>query len=243
MRSEIKQKLLAVVKNNYETQAEDFSSSRQKLFWPEIMKLAAGVQNGARVLDMGCGQGRLLEVFSERSVDYLGMDQSAALIRIARTNYPERAFQVFNILDLDKLAVPDFDYIFSVAVLHHLPGADFRAQALKNLAAKLKPGGQIIISVWNLWARPKFFKLILKFAGQKIMGSNKMDFGDILFNWGGATSKANAGRNLNEAHNGRERYYHAFTFGGLKKISRVANLKIEKMYKDKFNYYLVLRKP
>jgi hypothetical protein len=39
-----------------------------------------------------------------------------------------------------------------------------------------------------------------------------------------------------------QRYYHAFTRRGLRKITKRANLKIEKLYKDKYNYYLVLKK-
>jgi 2-polyprenyl-3-methyl-5-hydroxy-6-metoxy-1,4-benzoquinol methylase len=224
-----KQDLLDIVKNNYEQMAADFSTSRQKLFWPELQKLAIPVKAGDRVLDLGCGQGRLLEIFKDRSIDYLGLDQSASLIKIAKINYPTFNFQVLNLESIDKLSERNFNYIFCVAVLHHIPGTEERVVVLRKMAEKLAPGGQIIISVWNLWNRRKFLKLILKFWLQRISGRHKMDRGDILFPWGG---KEGVGT----------RYYHAFTGGELKKISRSANLKIEKLYKDRFNYYLVLKK-
>jgi hypothetical protein len=61
------------------------------------------------------------------------------------------------------------------------------------------------------------------------MGRNQMDFGDVLFDWkrGGMTSK---------------RYYHAFRRCELKKLVKKAGLKIEKIFRDRFNYYLVLTK-
>jgi ubiquinone/menaquinone biosynthesis C-methylase UbiE len=68
MRLETKKKLAQIVQNNYEAQAADFAASRQKLFWPEMVKLTAEVESGARVLDLGCGQGRLLECFRDRPV-------------------------------------------------------------------------------------------------------------------------------------------------------------------------------
>jgi len=225
MKAEIEEKLLKTVKDCYEAEAADFSATRKNLFWPEVAKLAAPVKAGDRVLDLGCGQGRLLDIFQDRAVDYLGIDQSAALIEIARANYPGKKFRTGNILDLALLPEKDFDYIFCIAVLHHVPGAEARIRVLKAMAEKLRPGGRMIISVWNLRSRPKFWKLILRFSWQKIAGKNEMDFGDILFPWG---------------KSGAWRYYHAFTAGELKKISRAADLKIDRLYNGGSNRYLVL---
>ena len=75
----------------------------------------------------------------------------------------------------------------------------------------------------------KYYKLIWRFSILKLLNKNKMDFGDILFDW-----KNNQGNALSQ------RYYHAFTAKKLKKIAQKAELKIKKIYKDKYNYYLVL---
>ena len=91
--------------------------------------------------------------------------------------------------------------------------------------------GKIIIAVWNLWGQKKFKKLVFKFALLKLIKKNKMDIGDILFDW-----KNSKGEIVSR------RYYHAFTKRELKKIIKKAGLKIEKIYKDKFNYYAVLKK-
>ena len=58
-----------------------------------------------------------------------------------------------------------------------------------------------------------------------------MDVGDITFDWKNNKGEIVAGR-----------YYHMFTLRELKKISHKAGLKIEKLYKDEFNYFLILKK-
>ncbi len=222
--------LLKIVQRNYDEIADDFSETRKKVLWPEIAKLAGMVKNGDKVLDAGCGNGRLLPAFAEKKISYLGVDGSEKLIEIAKKKNAK--FQVGDILKLDKLPEKNFDYVFCVAVLHHLPGKESRVRALEQMKNKLKPGGKIILTIWNLWARKRFRRLILKFFLLKLAGKNKMDAGDILFSWkNGKGAEAS------------ERYYHAFTENGLKKIVASAGLEMEKIYKDEYNYYTILRKP
>lgn len=235
MNPQTQQSLLDLVKRNYEEIVADFDNTRKKQLWPELVKLAEAVKDGDRILDAGCGNGRLLRAFNGKKIDYLGVDSSEKLIEGAKRNWKleigDWRFVNADILELDKLPEKDFDYVFCVAVLHHLPGSELRVQAFKQLKAKLKPGGQLIITVWNLWSRARFRKLIFKYLLLKIVGKNKMDFGDILFDW-----KNSAGQEVSR------RYYHAFTKKELTKTIQRAGLKIDKLYKDKYNYYLVLVK-
>ena len=138
-------------------------------------------------------------------------------------------FYVGDVLDLGKISENNFDYIFSVAVLHHIPGRDLRIKALQEMKKKLNQDGKIFLTVWNLWGQGKFVKMILKFWLLVLVGKNKMDFGDILFAW-----KNKRGESVSR------RYYHAFTKRELARTVGLAGLKIEKTSKDKYNYYLVL---
>ena len=226
--------LLKLVRDNYRTIAGDFDITRRKGLWPEVAKLADGVDCSLAkksVLDAGCGQGRLYECFRDKNIDYLGVDSCAELVKLARDHYGER-FEIGEILTLSQLPQFDFDYIFCVGVLHHLPGQKLQLEALNQLKSKAKTGGQIIISVWNIWAMPKLRPLIFKYAFLKLLGKHRMDWGDIIFYWrysGGQIAS--------------RRYYHAFTKRGLKKLVKQADLLIDQIYKDKFNYYLILKKP
>ena len=218
------EKLIEIVKDGYEEVAEDFNNTRRKVLWPELFELVKDIKPGSKVLDAGCGNGRLLEALQIKRIDYLGLDNSPALITLAKKNYSNYDFQVCDILDLDKLPATGFDYIFSIAVLHHLPGPDLQIKALGQLRDKLTKNGRLILSVQNFWTKTKYRKLIFKFAFLKLITYHQINYGDFVFLWNHQTA----------------RYYHAFTERELKKISARAGLQIEKIYSDKFNYYLVL---
>lgn len=232
MDKDTQKKLLETVKKNYNTIAESFSETRQKPIWPELQKITQMVNEGDKVLDVGCGNGRLLQALGDKQIDYLGIDLSEELLKKARENYPGFSFATGDILNLGKIECCDYDFVFSIAVLHHIPGEDLRIQALKQLKNKVKADGKIVVTVWNLWTQKKKRRAVFKYFLLKLLGKNKMDFGDALFDWKGGKEKS---VNL-------QRYYHAFRKKELKRLVKKAGLKKQKIYKDKYNYYLVLRK-
>ncbi len=226
--------LLKLVKNSYSQIAEDFSLTRQKPVWPELVKIVKNIDDSLvhkTVLDVGCGNGRLAELFINRNISYTGVDNCANLLHLAKNKYQAEAFTEGDILELSQVPGHSFDYVFCVAVLHHLPGFRLRLEALKQLKSKVKPDGTIVLTVWNLWSQTKFRRLIAKFFLLKLLKKHRMDFGDIIFNWGGPVEGQKT-----------ERYYHAFTNRELKKLFKQADLKLEKSYHDQYNYYLLLKK-
>jgi len=236
MDKKTEKELCLIVERNYNEIAEHFSETRKKFLWPELIKLTQGVKDGDRVLDVGCGNGRLLEALKNKRVEYLGVDACSRLVDIAKKDKPDFKFMVGDALSLGKVPELGFDYVFSVAVLQHIPGKRLRLDAFRQMRNKIKPGGKIVISVWNMWSREwskryKFRYLVFKFFLLKLIGKNKMDFGDVFWDW-----KAPSGEAVSK------RYYHALTKRELKKYARTAGLKIQKIYKDKYNYYLVASK-
>jgi len=231
MNKQTEKNLSNIVKKNYSEISDQFNNTRKKYLWPELIKLTERVKDNNKILDAGCGNGRLLEAFENKQIQYLGTDNSTELIKHAKAIYPKQKFIVNDILDLGKIPEVNFNYVYCLAVLQHIPGKKLRVAALKQLKNKVNPDGQIIMSVWNLWSQVKFRKLIFKFFLLKLIKKNKMDFGDILFDW-----KNSAGQAISR------RYYHAFTKRQLKKIIKQAGLKINKIYKDKYNYYAILTK-
>lgn len=234
MNKETQKRLTNLVNESYEKIAVDYNQTRKKLHTPLFDKLAgiAGeIKDGQKILDVGCGSGRLIPVFNNKKIDYLGIDKSKELIGHAKINYPGYRFGQGDLLELSLVPDINFDYVFCAAVLHHLPGIDLRIAALKQLKNKISENGKIIITVWNLWPQKKFFNLIIKYFLLKIIGKNKMDIGDIVFDWKNSSGETTG-----------QRYYHAFTKRQLKIIGKKAGLKIEKLFKDKYNYYLILTK-
>jgi len=236
MNKQTQKNLLNIVKRNYEEIAEHYSKTRKKHLlplWAELVKIAKDVKSRDKILDIGCGNGRLLKVFKDKQINYLGIDSSEKLINLANSEFriPNSEFRTGDILELSKISEINFNYVFCIAALHHLPGKNLQITALKQMKNKIKQDGKIIITVWNLWSQKKFRKFILKFILLKLIDKNKMDVGDILFDW-----KNSQGERVSQ------RYYHAFTKRQLKKITKKAGLKIERVYKDKYNYYAILTK-
>ena len=227
MKSEQAEKILNLVKRNYQEIAGNFDATRKKEIWPPIREFAAVVKDGDYVLDAGCGNGRLLEALKNKKIKYLGLDNSAELIKVAQLNYPLNKFREANILNLNNVPEKDFDHIFCLAVWSHIPSPELRVLFLKNLAAKLKPSGRLIISVWNLGQLPKYRRLILSNYWQKFIGRHELGVRDLIFPW-----KDSSGQVVSE------RYYHVFTLREIKRLSIAAGLKIIDIKRDKYNIWV-----
>ncbi len=223
MKDKTRKKLEEIVKNSYKETAEEFNLTRQKEIWPKLKELASVVEPDSKVLDLGCGNGRLIKAFEQKNINYLGCDQEEKLIKMAKKNWPEYSFMVSKIPDTPE---GKFDYIFSIAVIHHIPGNKQRIDFLKKLKKHLNSQGKVIISVWNLRkSRPG---LIYKSYIDNIFKHN-LEYGDVLFPW-----KKNHGQEL------ITRYYHAFSIRSLVKLAKKAAYKIEKTEEDKHNIWLTL---
>jgi tRNA (uracil-5-)-methyltransferase TRM9 len=228
MKRETQNKLLKIVHDNYREIAAQFDVTRKKYIWPELENVLSNLREGDSVLDVGCGNGRLIENLTSKKINYLGVDSSEELIKLAKLNYSDQKFKVLDILKLETLN-QKFNLVISVAVLHHLPSKELRLQALKQLRLVCAPKGQIIFSVWRLWDNKKYQKYLFKNIWQKITLRSDLEFGDLLFPW-----KNNKGEAVSE------RYYHAFTKRGLKKLLASAEFKNFKLYSDKHNYWVII---
>jgi SAM-dependent methyltransferase len=104
-----------------------------------------------RILDVGCGSGRLYGELQKADIDgeYLGIDSSAGMIEEARKAYLEAKFEVLDMLNLDTLDTK-FDVIFLLASFHHLELESDRITVLQKLKKILAPGAVVYMTNWNL---------------------------------------------------------------------------------------------
>lgn len=201
--------LLQKTRKDFDLIAPDFSRTRWSI-WAEFENFREYLKDGDKVLDAGCGNGRLLDLFKDKNIDYVGLDFSKGLIEIARKKHSQHRFVVGDVLDL-PFSNDSFNIVFSVAVLHHIPSKEFRQKVLKEARRVLKPGGTLILTVWDVWGKKKAWFNVLKHSFLKILGQSKLDFLDVFVPWGDKAL----------------RYYHYFTKTELVNLVKEAGFKIE----------------
>ncbi len=118
--------------------------------------VAAVALDGGRVLEVGCGPGRLSIVLARQyGLEVTGLDLDPAMIERARADASRSAQDgrepSFLVGDVASLALPDqsFDLVLSTLSLHHW--ADPTA-GLTEIGRVLRPGGRALI--WDFRAGP-----------------------------------------------------------------------------------------
>jgi SAM-dependent methyltransferase len=99
-----------------------------------------------RLLDIGTGTGRLLEVLAPRVSAGLGVDASRAMLALARARLarPGLTHCAVRLADMYRLPLADagFDLVVLQMVLHY---AEDPAGALAEAARVLRPGGRLLV--------------------------------------------------------------------------------------------------
>lgn len=106
----------------------------------------------ARVIEIGCGDGRDAKEIVKRAGWYLGFDISKELIKLAKEYVPEGEFEVADAATFDF--PKNLDLVFAFASLLHLNRDEVKG-VLARVHASLKPGGVFYIS---LKYRPQYMQ-------------------------------------------------------------------------------------
>lgn len=96
-----------------------------------------------RILDFGCGVGRLVLAFAKIADQVVGLDVSASMLEEATRNCQERGLQNVRLLQSDDYLSTmndTFDLIYSFIVFQHIPIERGRP-ILTRLLRRLRPGG------------------------------------------------------------------------------------------------------
>jgi ubiquinone/menaquinone biosynthesis C-methylase UbiE len=233
MKKEIADKILHETEIGYDSISTKFSQTR-KHFWRGLESIKDYTRENDKVLDFGCGNGRLLELLGDiENIEYHGVDVSQGLIEFAKKRYdkPNETFTKIN-PSQTSLAFESnfFNTIYSIAVFHHFPSKKYREEVAKELYEKTAAGGRVIITVWYLWQK-KYLKNIFENWKAKVKGDSKLDWNDCLISF------------TNNEDIKFQRFHHAFTKRELKKLFKNAGFEIEKcQVVDGRNILLVAKK-
>jgi ubiquinone/menaquinone biosynthesis C-methylase UbiE len=153
----------AGVRDTFERIAQPFAASREEP-WPEVLAFGTSLPAAARILDVGCGNGRHARALAASGHQVIAVDFAHSLLVIGRRGSRGRLWgQNVAWVEGDASALPlrgrSVDACICVAVLHHLPSAEERVRTLQEIRRILVVGGRLFVSVWAL-DQPRFRRLV-----------------------------------------------------------------------------------
>ncbi|MCS6865186.1 MAG: class I SAM-dependent methyltransferase [Gemmataceae bacterium] len=131
-----------------------------------------------RLLDLGCGTGRLCAHFTPKGFHCIGVDLSDEMLEIARHKVPAARFVKANIVEPLEFPDASLDYIACLfSTWGMICGAENRAQVLAHVFRLLKPGGRFVVHVHNRYFRGLGWKRVVQQWWKTLWGSP--DAGDL----------------------------------------------------------------
>ena len=164
---------------------DKFRKASEEMFLKmRLLGLAEEEYTDKKILDFGCGTGEFTCWYAARGNEMTAIDLSRPSIEHAKA-YAEGyglsdriTFRRHSVLELD---LPDssFDIVYSYGVLHHT-GDPYKG--FQNMVRVCKPGGVVIVSVYNSYSRyilRQKQRLLAWIAGDDI--EKRCKWGKILF--------------------------------------------------------------
>ena len=167
----------------YKWNAEDYhKSSAEQQKWARELILKLALKGSERVLDIGCGDGKVTAETAEKlpNGSVLGIDNSEEMISFARDNFsskinPNLAFQLMDARNMNFIS--EFDVVFSTTTLHWVIN---HLSVLKGIKRSLKPGGMVLLQMAGKGNAIKILEVL-----ETIVNSKKWHryFTDFVFPW------------------------------------------------------------
>ncbi len=135
----------------YQTGEHGWPVTGPSAFVVRFLKKFQSEKQSARLLDIGCGEGRHSGLFANAGYEAVGLDyQALALARAARFFEGDRSRLHFVRGDVFHLPfVPvSFDVLIDYGCLHHVRRRDTQAY-LKSVVPLLNPGGYFLLSCFS----------------------------------------------------------------------------------------------
>ncbi len=182
--------LLRLNRTFYDRFAQQFAQSRTP-DQPGWRRLLSFLPHSGRLLDVGCGHGRLARLLDQqgRRVAYVGVDYSAQLLAIARADAAALSVPTtFVEADIaagdwvERLPAGPFDAVVALAVLHHIPGWQGRRALLAQLAGLLTGEGVLALSTWQFMNEARLRRKIVPWSAVGLT-PEQVEAGDALLDW------------------------------------------------------------
>lgn len=150
---------------------EYFIKTQGKSLRPRIVASikTAGLKPGMEILDVGCGRGEVVLYCARKGIKAVGVDYSAAAIKIAKLaknehSKKERSMMTFVHGDINNIKeTKSYDRIFLLDFVEHLHDWEL-SNIFKKCNKLLKPSGALIIhTLPNKWLYDVTYTKLLRF--------------------------------------------------------------------------------
>lgn len=187
------------------------------LFTHDLPFVERHCQPPGRLLDLGCGTGRLLVYAAQRGFQAVGVDLSAKMLAVAAQKARDAGVQVSliraSIVALEAFADSSFDHAACLfSTLGMVNGVENRRRVVAHAHRLLRPGGRFVLHVHNRWFN------LLDGAGRSWL------LGDLWRSWRRGTP---AGDRVMPVHQGVAGLtIHSFTRGEAIRLLREAGFRL-----------------
>ena len=143
-----------------------------------VQCLDRAIAGDARIADVGCGTGQMSLCLARADRVIVGADLSRAALRLGQEAAERFRIDRVQFVETDLhragLKPGAFDVVYSSGVLHHTPNP---RDAFRRIAPLARPGGMIVIGVYNRFAR---IPLRVRRAAARLTGLRVVPFDPIL---------------------------------------------------------------
>lgn len=132
------------MRRGYDAIAAKYHAQRKlDLHRRELEAFVRGVPRGGKVLDAGCGSGKVAAVLLRRGLAVTGIDISTGMLSLAATVAPRARLQR---MDMRRLQFPaaSFDGVLCLYSMIHVPRRD-HVRILRGFHRVLRPRGHLLI--------------------------------------------------------------------------------------------------
>jgi 2-polyprenyl-3-methyl-5-hydroxy-6-metoxy-1,4-benzoquinol methylase len=116
-----------------------------------LERLGMASVDGLRVLEVGCGAGRLLRAFAQRGAVVTGVDVSPRMLELAAQNCSDFRNSVSFLNGdgetLKGLSAETFDVVYTWHVLQHVPDENVVLRLIGEIHRVLKPGARVLLHI------------------------------------------------------------------------------------------------
>ena len=139
------------VRHAYDTVAEDYAArlpdtraeAPVDLAMVDAFTAAVTAGDDVRVLDAGCGAGRMSRYVADRGCRVWGVDLSPGMVAMARRDHPDLAFAAGSLHDLPYADDRFAGVMLWYSIIHTPPSG--QARIFAEAARVLRPGGHLLV--------------------------------------------------------------------------------------------------